>query len=233
MKDPFLLEMTGSEPLSLQDEVEMQQSWRDDEFKCTFIVLAKETCTFLEAATTTTTNTTTNTHGEDPEFCQRNVHAMVGDVNLFFSEVEQEEQEGDELQVEAEETKKPQQLQAELDIMIAEQDYRGKGLGKEASCLMMLYAIKAKNVRRFFCKIKETNHASLTLFQNKLGFQQCAYAPCFQEYEYELRNKQHSSSFMSQKLQQLLGRDSFPSTTFQCPLLRSSGKHPQVQHSHG
>jgi hypothetical protein len=30
---------------------------------------------------------------------------MVGDVNLFFSEVEQEEQEGDELQVEAEETK--------------------------------------------------------------------------------------------------------------------------------
>jgi hypothetical protein len=30
MKSPFLQEMTASEPLSLPQEFEMQQSWRDD-----------------------------------------------------------------------------------------------------------------------------------------------------------------------------------------------------------
>jgi RimJ/RimL family protein N-acetyltransferase len=210
MKQPFLLEMTGSEPLSLKEEVDMQQSWRDDKHKCTFIVLAKEKCVFLEYA---------SNHG-DPEFCQRNIHAMVGDVNLFFSEEEKEPE--DEHQsaeyAESVQVNKPQQLQleAELDIMIAEEDFRGKGLGKEASCLMMLYGTKAKNIRRFFCKIKETNHASLALFQNKLGFQQCAYAACFQEHE--LQNRQDSSQLMQQKLQLLLGGNTFPWTTFHCPI---------------
>ena len=74
MKQPFLLEMTGSEPLSLKQEVEMLQSWRDDDTKCTFIVLAKDKCLFLEHVS------------DDADFCQRNVHAMNGDVNLFFSE---------------------------------------------------------------------------------------------------------------------------------------------------
>ncbi|KAJ2806785.1 N-acetyltransferase 9 [Coemansia guatemalensis] len=34
--------MTGSEPLSIDEEYAMQQSWRKDSDKCTFIVLAKE-----------------------------------------------------------------------------------------------------------------------------------------------------------------------------------------------
>ncbi|KAJ2317335.1 N-acetyltransferase 9, partial [Coemansia sp. RSA 2681] len=41
MKSPFLQEMTGSEPLSIEEEYAMQQSWRTDDDKCTFIVLAK------------------------------------------------------------------------------------------------------------------------------------------------------------------------------------------------
>ncbi len=41
MKSPELLELTGSEPLSLEEEFAMQRTWRDSKDKCTFIVLDK------------------------------------------------------------------------------------------------------------------------------------------------------------------------------------------------
>ena len=42
MQDPQLLEATASEPLTMEQEIEMQQEWRDDEKKCTFIILARD-----------------------------------------------------------------------------------------------------------------------------------------------------------------------------------------------
>jgi RimJ/RimL family protein N-acetyltransferase len=63
MQDEYILAMTASEPLTVEEEYEMQQSWRDDKKKCTFIVLeapsSSETCEELER--------------------------MAGDVNLFLS----------------------------------------------------------------------------------------------------------------------------------------------------
>eukprot|EP00924_Labyrinthula_sp_SR-Ha-C_P001126 augustus_masked-scaffold_7-processed-gene-14.52-mRNA-1 protein AED:0.35 eAED:0.35 QI:0/-1/0/1/-1/1/1/0/172 len=54
MKNPNILELTASEPLSLQEEYDMRDSWENDREKLTFIVL------------------------------EVNKRKMVGDVNMFF-----------------------------------------------------------------------------------------------------------------------------------------------------
>ncbi|KAK3837868.1 MAG: GNAT domain-containing protein [Linnemannia elongata] len=72
MQSPELLgklkNMTASEPLTIEEEYEMQESWRVDENKCTFIILARET--------------------PEQEITPENALAqpMVGDVNLFFND---------------------------------------------------------------------------------------------------------------------------------------------------
>lgn len=179
MQSPALLEATGSEPLSIEEEYEMQESWRTDDKKCTFIVLQRS-----------------NLSREPPEngqvddaFIADNVDAMVGDVNLFLSEEEEDEEEqedSDEQPVKSQKENRP--MQAELDIMVAEQSARGQGIGLEASCLMMVYGSRQLGIRRFFCKINQDNHSSLSLFQ-KLKFAECDYAACFKQYEYEMKHE--------------------------------------------
>ena len=64
MQNAELLEKTASEPLTIEEEYEMQHNWWIDEDKCTFILLAKSI--FLG-----------NKNNE--------IDSMVGDVNLFFN----------------------------------------------------------------------------------------------------------------------------------------------------
>merc|ERR1719430_158503 len=119
MKSEELQELTGSEPLTLEQEKDMQKTWREDDDKCTFIVLNKKTL---------------DDTGDE-------VSAMVGDTNLFISG------EGN----------------AEAEIMIAEQEARGKKMGWEAMMLMLRYGVEM-----------------LKIF-NKLGFKEESRSEVFNE----------------------------------------------------
>ena len=126
MQDPFLLEMTGSEPMTLEEEYDMQRSWKEDSEKCTFIITALD------------------------ESWQRFV--MVGDMNLFLTR--------EDSPVDGE--KSP--LVAEINVMVADERFRHKGLAKETILLTMHYGVKRLGVDKFMCKIQETNTASRNLF---------------------------------------------------------------------
>lgn len=175
MQSEVLLEATGSEPLSLEEEYEMQQSWREDENKCTFIILLHGLLKRDPA----------KNREWDDNFVSENLDAMVGDVNLFLSE-EEDDEENQESSKPVESVEKTCKIQAELDIMVAEEAARGQGIGLEAACLMMLYGAHELAISSFFCKINENNEPSLAMFR-KLNFVECNYAACFNQYEYELR----------------------------------------------
>ena len=132
MKSDFLLEMTGSEPLSFEEELEMQESWKNDDAKCTFIILNKADCEqYLSASDADLKEVIKLPHS----FITNSLSAMCGDVNLFLSEEESDDDSCDDDEyvhdskedgANAIESRK----QAELDIMVAETSHRGKGIGK-------------------------------------------------------------------------------------------------------
>jgi len=172
MQDPSLLEATGSEPLTYDEEVEMQQSWLNDETKCTFIVHAISDChNSLKEISTEAELKSNKTF-----LIRENMDAMIGDVNLFLSAIDKTyEHDGSSKQL----------MQAEVDTMIARKDFRGRGLGRAATCAMLLYGATQLGIHRFFCKINEDNTASIRLFQ-AIGFKECDYSACFKQVELEL-----------------------------------------------
>lgn len=74
---------------------------------------------------------------------------MIGDVNIFLNDPEDDRR-------------------VEIDVMIAEPQYRGIGVGKEAVLLMMWYSTLYLHLTSFYCKIHESNWRSLKLFRGYL-----------------------------------------------------------------
>ncbi|ORX52330.1 acyl-CoA N-acyltransferase [Hesseltinella vesiculosa] len=150
MTSPFLQEMTASEPLTLEEEYDMQRSWHLDDNKCTFIIQAvKEGAPAFSSSWT----------GDDI----RKHTVMIGDVNIFLNDPD------DDLTF------------GEIEIMVAEETYRRNGYGLEALRMMMAYAIEKLGLKTFHAKISTKNTPSIELFETKLGFYQVAKSEVFQE----------------------------------------------------
>ncbi|TDH66763.1 hypothetical protein CCR75_002150 [Bremia lactucae] len=178
MKNPWLQEMTASEPLTFEEEVAMQSSWRADAKKnssnlpiVTNSRIVYTECTFIVLANASSASESGASYVDESAIDLGSAWSagMAGDVNLFFNDYDDP-------------------CACEVEIMIAESKYRRKGFAEEAVMLMMAYATSTLNVTRFFCKILETNYASIQLFE-KLGFVKYNYVAAFKQIEMELITK--------------------------------------------
>ena len=248
MQDPFLLEMTGSEPLTMEEEIQMQQEWRDDEKKCTFIILARDLMSDDEVdcnGEKIEIPPIPIKHGEDseevkcyPKLVEQTLHTMIGDINLFLSEEddyisddEENFQRQQKMLLQTQTQAVEELTQAELDIMISVESHRNKKLGSELALMMMYYGASSLKLRRFYCKIKDSNAASIKLFKEKLGFVECAYAECFGEYEFELKceTSEEMAELIEQKWHSLVKKESISSESnvrrsriydiYECPII--------------
>lgn len=100
---------------------------------------------------------------------------MAGDVNVFYHD-------DDDKTV------------GEMEVMIAEQDSRRKGLATEAVELMKKYVMQKFGTKHLIAKIKQHNHGSIKLFSERLGFQQTESNDFFNELYFEYPHPTATSS---------------------------------------
>jgi RimJ/RimL family protein N-acetyltransferase len=153
MSSQEIQDLTASEPLSLLEEYEMCNKWKNDNDKLTFIILNKNCYETLDKSI---------------DENEKEIKSMVGDVNLFVNE--NEIVNNDNLKV------------GELEIMIAEKANRGLGFGKEAIKLMIYYCMQNLNdVTTFIVKISENNLASIKMFEKNFGFSRYDHIKVFKQ----------------------------------------------------
>ena len=164
MQDDELLEQTGSEMLTLEEEIENQKSWLNDPHKTTFIIF--QNLANCPGADNSNTNESNQHFIEDPKFpkeCEG--HKMIGDINLFFGNHFEDNE-------------------AEIMVMIAEKNARKLGLAKEAVGLLESFAYNVLNKDTIIAKIKMGNDASMKFFE-KLGYDKYKEIAAFEEVHYK------------------------------------------------
>eukprot|EP00051_Salpingoeca_urceolata_P006524 m.86190 g.86190 ORF g.86190 m.86190 type:complete len:279 (+) comp14867_c0_seq2:145-981(+) len=175
MQSAELQEQTASEPLSLEDEYSMCQSWRDDRDKCTFIMLDRSAWQDAPSPDATPGDSAAaaalpaTESAPLPEYPREassaaqlaEVAAMAGDVNLFFNDPDDPHA-------------------AEVEVMVAEPTCRRRGFGRESVALILHYAWMHLGMRRFVVKIGMANAPSLSLFE-QLGFAKVSESAAFRE----------------------------------------------------
>jgi len=156
MTDAALLATTCSEPLTLDEEYENQQSWLASTDKLTFILHVPMTV-LSEMNVPSEGLTSLDLDGERL--------VMVGDCNVFVPLPHVVEDNGG----------------VEVEVMLAETRFRRLGLAREAMQLLIVYATCRLGFRSFVAKILESNVDSRNLFVHGLGFRHFKNVPVFDE----------------------------------------------------
>ena len=152
MQDEELLRLTGREPLTLEEETQNQQSWREDPNKVTFIVCATAAMPSGDASA--------------PSLSQDVTTGMCGDVNAFLWEEDVEDEDASNEDSGA----VRRRLCAELEVMIADPRWRRHGLAREALLLLIHWlCAHVPAIGVLVVKITDDNVPSRQLFE-ALGF---------------------------------------------------------------
>ncbi|KAF2090844.1 hypothetical protein K490DRAFT_62171 [Saccharata proteae CBS 121410] len=130
MQDAELQQLTASEPLTLDEEYDMQRSWRQDGDKLTFIACLPPTTTQAAEAGPSNRSSIIATHDDAPA-------NMIGDVNLFLCE----DDEQDEGAADAD-AAEPVPLVGEVEIMIADRAARARGHGRAVLATFLDYVLR-------------------------------------------------------------------------------------------
>lgn len=171
MEDEGLRAATGSERLSPGAEAAMQAAWAGDEDKLTFIILDTGLLAAAEA--------------RGLARVEAEVEAMVGDVNLFL--LQEDEDEGEEGGADGPPPSPPPSRPpppaavGEVEIMVAVPAARRRGLGAAAVRLLLTYARAHLGLGRVVAKVGRGNAASVRLFTAALGFRVAKEVPVFDE----------------------------------------------------
>lgn len=176
--------------MSLEEEYENQESWRASHDKLTFILCQP----VLAAGGGGGENDNGNESVTSGEVDR--AERMIGDINFFLYPDDEDDEDEDGQQIQQLQRKKKQLCVGEVDIMVAGENDRGKGLGTAAVTAFLHYiwsnldAILAEYVSQqqqeaeggeqqqaglelklLMAKIKATNAGSIALFK-RLGFEQ-------------------------------------------------------------
>jgi RimJ/RimL family protein N-acetyltransferase len=177
MQDADLQAATASEPLTLSEEYAMQQSWRTDNDKLTFIVCLPRQLP---------SNDITKVQGGVDDSPER----MIGDINLFLFEPEDDDDDDEDGDVPNISTDKSNGVVGEIELMIARKDLHRQGYGRAALLSFVGYILDSwahvsaeysdsgsddgpKSLDYLRVKINQSNARSIALFES-VGFEQTA-----------------------------------------------------------